>query len=85
MPCENFCLKKNEVKYDLTRIFKNETTSDDMDKMVYNWLVSFEKFNKQYIIMPSLLLNPLLIVEFFSSQFNHPLVSIIKKTKQYVI
>ena len=34
-----------------------------MDEMVDHWLVSFEKFHKHYIIMPSLSLNPLLIEE----------------------
>ena len=63
IPCEHFCLKKNEIKDYWTRVLKNDTTSDDMDEMVDHWLVSFEKFYKQYIIMPSLLLNPLLIEE----------------------
>ena len=63
MSCEIFCLKNNEVKYYWTRVLKNDTTSDDMDEMVHSWLVSFEKFHKQYIIMPSLSLNPLLIEE----------------------
>ena len=61
MPCEHFCLKKNEIKDYRTRVLKNDTTSGDVDEMVYHWLVSFEKFHKQYIIMPSLSLNPLLI------------------------
>ena len=85
MPCEIFCLKNNEVKYYWTRVLKNDTTSDDMDEMVHNWLVSFEKFHEQYIIMPSLLINQLLIEEIFLSQFDHPPVSLIKKMKQDVI
>ena len=63
MPCEHFCLKNNEVKDYLTRVLKNYTKSDDMDEMVDHWLVSFEKFHKKYIIMPSLSLNLLLIEE----------------------
>ena len=63
MPCENFCLKKNQVKDYGTCVFKHDTTSDDMDEMVDNWLVSFEIFHKKYIIMPSLWLNPLIIEE----------------------
>ena len=61
MPCEHFCLKRNEVKDYCTRVLKNYTKSDDIDEMVDHCLVSFENFHKQYIIMPSLLLNPLLI------------------------
>ena len=34
-----------------------------MDEMVDHCLVSFEKFHKQYIILPSLSFNPLLIEE----------------------
>ena len=65
MPCEHFCLKGNKVKYYWTRVLKNDTSSSDMDEMVDNWLVSFEKFHEQYIIMPSLLINPLLIEDIF--------------------
>ena len=61
MPCEHFCLKKNEIKDYWTHIFKNDTSSDDMNEMVDRWLGSFEKFHRNYIIMPSLLLNYLLI------------------------
>ena len=63
MPCEHFCFKSNEVKYYWTHVLKNDTTGDDMDELVYHCLVAFEKFHKQYIIMPSLSLNPLLIEE----------------------
>ena len=54
IPCEHFCLKRNEVKDDWTRVLKNDTTSDDMDKMLDHWFFFFEKFHKKYIIMPSL-------------------------------
>ena len=47
MPCEHFCLKRNEVKDYWTRVLKNDTTSDDMDELVDHCLVSFEKFHKQ--------------------------------------
>ena len=63
MPCEHFCLKRNKVKDYWTRVLKNDTTSDDMDELVYHCLVSFEKSHKQYIIMPSLSFNSLLIEE----------------------
>ena len=42
---------------------KNDTSSGDMDEMVDHWLDSFEKFHNNYIIMPSLSLNSLLIEE----------------------
>ena len=63
MPCGNFCLKNKKVKDYWTRILKNDATSDDMDEMVDHWLFSFENFHKHYIIMSSLLFNPLLIEE----------------------
>ena len=63
MPCENFSLEKNEIKYYWNRVLKNSTSSGDMYEMVYHWLVSFEKSHKKYIGMPSLSLNPLPIEE----------------------
>ena len=63
MICENFRLKKNEIKDYWTHVLKNDTWSGDMDEMVDHWLDSFEKFHKKYIIMPSLSLNLLLIEE----------------------
>ena len=63
MPCENFCLKRNKFKDYWTRVLKNDTTSDDMDELVDDCMVTFEKFHKQYIIIPSLSLDPLLIEE----------------------
>ena len=38
----------------LTHVFKNDTSSGDMDEKVDHWLGSFEKFHKKYIIMPPL-------------------------------
>ena len=85
MPCEHFSFKKNEIKYYWTHVFKNNTSSGNMDEMVDHWMDFFEKFHKKYIIMPSLLLNSLLIEESFSSQFDHPPVSLIQKMKQDVL
>ena len=31
MPCEHFCLKKNEMKDDWTHVLKNDTSSGDMN------------------------------------------------------
>ena len=61
IPCEHFCLKKNEMKDYWTHVLKNYTSSGDMDEIVDHWLDSFEKFHKKYIIMPSLSLNSLLL------------------------
>ena len=55
--------KRYKVKYYWTRVLKNDTSSGDMDEKLDNWLDSFEKFYKKYIIMPSLFLNSLLIEE----------------------
>ena len=63
MPCGHFCLKRNEVKDYWTRVLKNDATRDDMDELVDHCLVSLEKSHKQYIIMPSLSFNPLIIEE----------------------
>ena len=63
MPCEHFCLKKNEMKDYWTHVLKNVTSSGDMDKKVDHWFYYFEKSHKKYIIMPSLSLNYLLIEE----------------------
>ena len=65
MPCEHFCLKKNEMKDDWTHVLKNYTSSGDMDENVDHWFDFFEKFHKKYSIMPSLSLNYFLIEEFF--------------------
>ena len=51
------------MKHYLTYILKSDTSSGDMNEKVDHWLDSFEKFHKQYIIMPSLSLNPFLIEE----------------------
>ena len=45
----------------LTHVFKNDTSSGDMDEKVDHWLDSFEKFHKNYIIMPSISLNSLFL------------------------
>ena len=72
MPCEYFSFKKNEIKDYWNHVFKNDTSSGDMEKMVDHWLVFFEKFHKKYIIMPSLSLNPLLIEEIFFVAVRSP-------------
>ena len=77
MPCEHFCSKKEKVKDYWTRVLKNDTTSDDMNKMVDHCLVSFENFHKQYITMPSLSLNPFLIEESLFVTVQSPPVLII--------
>ena len=69
----------------LTYVLKNDTSSGDMDEKVDHWLDCFEKFHKKYIIMPSISLNYLFLEESFSSQFDHPQVSLIEKMKQDVI
>ena len=72
MPSEHFCLKMNEIKDYWTHLFKNDTSSGDMDEMVDHWLDSFETFHKKYINMHSLSLNSLLIEERSPSGFNNP-------------
>ena len=62
-PCEHFCLKSNKVKYYWAHVLKNDTKIYEMDELIYHCLVSFENFHKQYIILTSLLFNPLLIEE----------------------
>ena len=84
MPCENFCLKKNEIKDYCTHVLKNDTSSVDMNEKGDHLLDSFEKFHKKNIIIPSLLLNPLL-KRISLSLFNHHQVSLIKKMRKYVI
>ena len=54
IPCEHFYLKKNEIRYYWTHVLKNDTSSGDMDEKVDHWLDYFEKFHKEYIIMPSI-------------------------------
>ena len=63
MPCEHYCLKSNKVKDYSVRVLKNETKIYEMDELVDHCMVSFENFHKQYIIMPSLSFDPLLIEE----------------------
>ena len=63
MSCEHLYLKNNKIKDYWTHRLKNDTSSGDMNKIVYHWLDSFEKFHKKFIIMPSLSLNSLLIEE----------------------
>ena len=61
MSCEHYTIKRNEVKGYWARLLKKYTTLYEMNELVDDCLVTFEKFHKQYIIIPSLLLDPLLI------------------------
>ena len=61
MPCEHYCLKRNTVKDYWACVLKNDTKIYEMDELVEHCLVSFENVHKQYIIMPSLSFEPLLI------------------------
>ena len=72
MPCVYFRLKNNDMKYYLTHILKNNTSSGDVDEKVYNWLDSFEKFHKKYIIIPSISLNSLFLEESFFVTVGSP-------------
>ena len=63
MPCEHYTIKRNEVKGYWAHVLKKDTKLFEMNELVDDFLVSFEKFQKQYIIIPSLSLHPLLIEE----------------------
>ena len=63
IPCEHYTIKRNKVKYYLARVLNQYTTLFQMNELVDDCLVTFEKFQKQYIIIPSLSLDPLLIEE----------------------
>ena len=80
-----FLFKMGKVKDYWTCVLINDTTSDDMDELVDHLLVAFENFHNQYIIMPSLLLNLLIIEESLFVTFRSTPVSLTKKMKQDVI
>ena len=61
MPCEHYTIKRNEVKVYWAHILKKNTTLYEMNELVDDFLVTFEKFHNHYIIIPSLSLDPLLI------------------------
>ena len=63
MPCEHYTIKRNDVKGYWAYVLKKYTTLYEMNELVDDCLVTFEKFHKQYIIIPSLSLDPLLIEE----------------------
>ena len=63
MPCEHYTIKRTEVKHYWARALIQEPTLSSMNKVVDDCLVKFENFQKQYIIIPSLSLNPLLLEE----------------------
>ena len=48
--CEHFSFKKNEIKDYWTHVLKNDTSSGDMDEMVYHWLVSFESPTRSILL-----------------------------------
>ena len=59
----NFFFLRKEVKDYWASLLKNDTKIYEMDELVDHCLVSFEKFHRQYIIMPSLSFDPLIIEE----------------------
>ena len=63
MPCGHYSIKRNEVKRYWDRALIQEPTLSSMNKVVVYCLVKFDNFQKQYIIIPSLSLNPLLLEE----------------------
>ena len=65
MPCVHFHLKENNMKDYLNSIFKNNTSSGDMNEKVDHWLNSFKIFHKKYIIITSTSLNYLFLEESF--------------------
>ena len=63
MPCEHYTIKRNKVKVYWDRVLTKDTTLFEMNELVDDCLVTFEKFQKQYNTIPSLSLHPLLIEE----------------------
>ena len=60
MPCEHYTIKRNEVRRYWARLLIQEPKLFQMNEVVDDCLVTFEKFQKQYIIIFSLSLNPFL-------------------------
>ena len=85
MPCGHYSIKRNEVKRYWARALIQEPTSSSMNKVVDDCLVKFDNFQKQYIIIPSLSLNLLLLEEKPFKTVRSPLVSLIKAKIQDVI
>ena len=86
MPCEHYTIKRNEVKLYWSRVLIQEPTLFQMNEVVNDCLVSFEKFQKQYIIIPSLSLHPLLIEEkpFITVQSTPGFFHLEKETRCYL-
>ena len=63
MPCKHYTIKSNEVNGYWACVLKKYTQLYEMNELVDDCLVTFEKFHKQYIIIPALSLDPLLIEE----------------------
>ena len=61
MPCEHYTIKRNEVKGYWARLLNQEPTLFQINELVDDCMFTFEKFQNQYIIIPSLSLHPLLI------------------------
>ena len=86
MPCEHYTIKRNKVKDHWTRVLKKDTTLYEMNELVDDCLVTFEKFHKHYIIIPSLLLDPLLIEDkpFFTVRSSPGFVNPENETRCYL-
>ena len=82
MPCEHYTIKRNELKWYWARVLNQDT----MNELVDDCLVTFEKFQKQYIIIPSLSLHQLLIEEkpFITVQSPPGLFNPEKETRCYL-
>ena len=63
MPCGHYSIKRNEVKRYWDRSLIQEPKLSPMNEVVDDCLVKFGNFQKQYISIPSLSLNPLLLEE----------------------
>ena len=85
MPCEHYTIKRNKVKGYCARVLKKDPTLFEMNELVDDCLFIFERFQKQYIIIPSLRSIRYLLKRNRLSQFDHPLVSLTHKKKQDVI
>ena len=72
IPCEHYTIKMNKVKGYWARVLKIYTTLFAMNELVDDCLVTLEKFHKQYNIIPSLSLDPLLIEEKMFVQVRSP-------------
>ena len=74
------------MKHYLNHILKSDTSSGDMNEKVDHWLDSFEIFHKNYITMPSLLLNSLFLEEslFVAVQSPPGFINLENETRCYL-